>query len=142
MYCINLASPLIYNNEYIIGVRVYIEIFLDIIFSYSLTSIQTLTFGCIKWTPYVAFTDSFLDIVFGHYFRQEIKKLPSKTGNEYVVTSFCSEISPMVSCPFREEWEAGVWNQGIFRILFCILLTSYAEIILEATISRVFPTHM
>ena len=30
-------------------------------------------------------------------------------------------------------------NQGNFRILFCVLLTLYTEIILEATISRVFP---
>ena len=32
-----------------------------------------------------------------------------------------------------------MWNKGIFRILFCVLLKSYVEIILEATISRVFP---
>ena len=32
-----------------------------------------------------------------------------------------------------------VWNQGIFRILFCVVLTSYVEIIPEATISIVFP---
>ena len=44
----------------------------------------------------------------------------------------------MVLCPFREKWEAGVWNQDTFRILFCVLLTSDVEIILEATISRVF----
>ena len=33
-------------------------------------------------------------------------------------------------------------NKGIFRILFFVLSTSYVEIILEATISRVFPTHL
>ena len=29
-------------------------------------------------------------------------------------------------------------NKGIFRVIFCVLLTSYVEIIPEATISRVF----
>ena len=58
--------------------------------------------------------------------------------NESVIEGFCLEISPMVEFPFREKWEAGVWNQGIFRILFCILLTSYVNFILDATISRFF----
>ena len=58
--------------------------------------------------------------------------------NQFVIAIFHSEISPVVSCLFREIWEAGVWNQGIFRILFCVLSTSYVEIILEATIARVF----
>ena len=44
----------------------------------------------------------------------------------------------MVSCTFREKLEAGVWNKGTFRIIFCVLSTSYVEIILEAMISRVF----
>ena len=58
-----------------IHIRVYIEVFLhDIIFSYSLTATQTLSFGYIKWTPYVAFTDSFLYIVFGQYARQGMGK--------------------------------------------------------------------
>ena len=39
--------------------------FHDILFSYPLTATQTLTFGYITWTPDVAFTGSFLDIVFG-----------------------------------------------------------------------------
>ena len=52
-------------------------IFNDIIFSHSLTATYTLNFGYIKWTPYAAFTGSFVDIVFGHYFRQEMgNKLP------------------------------------------------------------------
>ena len=33
------------------------------------------------------------------------------------------------------EWEAGVWNKGILRILFYVLSTSYVEIILETTIT-------
>ena len=43
----------------------------------------------------------------------------------------------MVSCTFHEKWDARIWKQGIFRILFCFLLTSYVDIIKEATISRV-----
>ena len=66
------------------------------------------------------------------------EKLPPKMQNDFVVTSFRSVISFMVSCPFREKWEAGVWNQGIFKIIFYILSASYVEIIRESTISRVF----
>ena len=33
-------------------------------------------------------------------------------------------------------------NQGIFRILFSVLLISYIEIVLEAMISRLFPTQL
>ena len=36
------------------------------------------------------------------------KKLPPKIQNESVVASFFSETTPMVSCLFRENWEAGV----------------------------------
>ena len=32
-----------------------------------------------------------------------------------------------------------MWNQGTFRILFFVLSTSCVEIVLEATIYRVFP---
>ena len=64
------------------------------------------------------------------------KKLPPKTQNEFVVASFCLKISPMVSCPFHEK---RALNQVIFNIPFCVLSTSYVEIILEATISRVPP---
>ena len=46
----------------------------DTILRYSLTITQTLTFGCIKWTSDVAFTGSFLDIVFVRYFRQMMGK--------------------------------------------------------------------
>ena len=49
----------------VFGVRVYIDVFNDIIFSYSFTATLTFNFGYIKWTPYVDFTGSFLDIVFG-----------------------------------------------------------------------------
>ena len=66
------------------------------------------------------------------------KKLLPKMRNESIITSFCSAISSLVSCLFCEKLEAGVWNQGTFRIPFCVLLTSYVEIILESTISRVF----
>ena len=44
----------------------------------------------------------------------------------------------MVSHLFRLKWEARIWNQGIFRIIFCVLSTSYVEIILKAMIYRVF----
>ena len=72
-YYSNLASPLLYIPEYYFGVRVYIDVH-DIIFSDSSTATQTLTFGYIKWTPDVAFSGSYLDIVFGKYFRQEMVK--------------------------------------------------------------------
>ena len=46
-------------------------------FSYYLTATWTLTFGHIKLTPDVALNVSFLDIVLGRYFRQEMgNKLP------------------------------------------------------------------
>ena len=54
--------------------RVYIDILQNIIFYYSLTTTQTLTFGYIKWTPDSAFTGSFIDIVFGQYARKGIGK--------------------------------------------------------------------
>ena len=44
------------------------------------------------------------------------KKMPPKIHNEYVIASFRSEISPMVSCLFREKWDSGVLNQGTFAI--------------------------
>ena len=40
--------------------------------------LNTLTCGSIKWTPYVAFTGSFLNIVFGQYFRWGVKKTATK----------------------------------------------------------------
>ena len=55
-------------------VRVYINVLHDITFSCSLTDIQNLTFGCIKCTPYVAFTGSFLDIVFCQHVRRGMGK--------------------------------------------------------------------
>ena len=55
------------NKLFILGLYIC---FHDIIFSYSLTATQTLTFGHIKWTAYVALTDIFLDILFSRYFRQ------------------------------------------------------------------------
>ena len=78
--------------------------FYDIKCSYSVTLTQTLTFGYVKGIPDVAFTGSFLDIVFGQYLRQEIeKKNPPKMWNESVIACFCSVISPMGSCPFHEK---------------------------------------
>ena len=49
-------------------------LFYDIIFSYSLTSTRTLTFGYKKWTPDVALIGYFLGVVFGQYFRQGMGK--------------------------------------------------------------------
>ena len=69
------------------------------------------------------------------------KILLPKTQNGCLAI-FCEEILPIVSCPFREKLEAGVCNQGTFRKLFYVLLTSWVEIVLEATISIVFPTQM
>ena len=72
-----------------IQVRVYIETFCGIIFSYSFTAIQTLTFGYIKWAPYVALTINFLDTVSGQYFRQDMgKNLILNTQNDSVIASF------------------------------------------------------
>ena len=139
IYCSELASPLLYTPKYFFWVRVYIDVFSLLNISYSLTATRTLIFGYIKWTLDVAFTGIFLDIVCGQYFRQEMgKTLPPQMRNESVITSFCLERLPRVLCPFREKWETGVWNQGIFRILLCVLSTSYIEIILEATMPRVY----
>ena len=70
------------------------------------------------------------------------KILSPKIRNNLVVTIFQSAILPMVSCLLSEKWEAGVWNQGIFRIVFCVLSILYVEIILEATIYRVIHTQL
>ena len=59
-----------------------------------------------------------------------VEELPPKTQNDFVGTSFFLEISPMVSSPFYDFFEARVCNQGIFKILFYVLLASYVEIIL------------
>ena len=56
--------------------------FHDILFSYYLNLIRNLTFACIKWTPDVAFTGSFFDIVLDRYFRQEMGK-KTATKNVY-----------------------------------------------------------
>ena len=68
------------------------------------------------------------------------KQLPPKMLNESFVASFFLESHPW--CHFRsvknERLECEI--TVTFRILFCILSTSYVEIILEAKISIVFPT--
>ena len=66
------------------------------------------------------------------------RKTATKTRSDFVVASFWLAISTIVSCPFSERLEAGVWNQGILRILFWVLSASYVEIMLEAMIYRFF----
>ena len=62
---------------------------------YSLTGIQNPTFGYIKWTPDVALTGSFLDVVFGQYLRQEMgQKMPPKMLNESVIAFFDQKYCP------------------------------------------------
>ena len=68
-YCSELTFPLLYISVLIIPDRVYINVFHDIIYFYSLTTTQTSTFRYIKWPPHVALTGSFLDVVFGQYVR-------------------------------------------------------------------------
>ena len=51
-------------------------------------------------------------------------------------------LSPVFLGNITEKWEAGVWNQGIFGILFCVWSTSYVETIQEATIYRLFFTQL
>ena len=53
-------------------------------FPYSLTATQTPTFGYIKWTPDVAVTNSFCDIVFGRYARQGMGKKTTTKNMEWV----------------------------------------------------------
>ena len=66
------------------------------------------------------------------------KQLPPKPWNEFIISSFFLSIFPMAACTFREKWEAGVWNQGIFRKIFYVISKSYVEIILEDMISGEF----
>ena len=76
-------------------IKVYIDVFHDIIFSYSLTANQTLTFGYIKWIPDVFFTVSFLDIVLGQYFRQEmVKNCHQKCGMSLSLQVFAQQYRP------------------------------------------------
>ena len=51
-------------------IRVYIDAFHDIIFSYSLIGTQTLIFGHIRQTPDVASTVIYRGIVFREAFKQ------------------------------------------------------------------------
>ena len=96
-------------------------------FTYFLTSTWALTFGYIKWTPDGSFTGSFFDIVLSQYVRQGMgKTFPQKTRNEFVIANFCLEISPMVEFPFDDKLLYRVWNQGIFRILLCVLSILYS----------------
>ena len=78
----------------------------------------------------VWFTGSFLDIVFGWYFKQGMgKKTFTKNAewvchHQFLLGNFshgCTMVSGMIS----GKWEAGVWNKGTFMILSCVLLTSY-----------------
>ena len=61
---------------------VYIDVFHDIIFSYSLGLTQTLTFGHIKLTPDVSLAGSFLDIVFDKYVRKGMGKKTATKNTE------------------------------------------------------------
>ena len=113
--------------------------FHEMIFSYSSTTMCTLTFEYMKWNPYVALTGSFLDIVFGQYFSQEMgKNCHQKFGMSLSSPVFALKYRPWCHVSFMDNET----NKVTFSILFCVLLTSYIEVILEATISRVFPTHM
>ena len=110
------------------------------IFSYSVTATRTSTFWYIKRTPDFVFTGIFPDIVFGQFFRQRMeKKLPPKTKNEPIVTSFFWEILLMVSCLFlkNERLECEI------KIYLGYYSTSHQyhiiKNIIEATISRFFP---
>ena len=85
---------------------------MSLCFSLYLIATLTLTFGYIKWISDVAFTGSFLDIVFGKYVGEGwAKTLPSKMWNDFIVASFHLGISTMVSYPFCEKQETEVCNQ-------------------------------
>ena len=93
----------------IFGVRVYIDVFHDIIFSYSLTDTRTLTFGYIKWTPDVAFTGSFLDIVFDQCFRQKNGPKIATKNSEWV----CHRIFLLVNLAhgvISVSWKMRCWS--------------------------------
>ena len=64
-----------YPTTHLIYVFTWQNIFL------SLTATQTLTFGYIEWIPEIAFTGSYLDIVFGQYVRRSMgRKSATKTA--------------------------------------------------------------
>ena len=76
-------------------IRVYIDVFNGIIFSYYLTDTQILTFGHIKWTPDVAPNVSFLGIVLGQSFNQgKAKQLRTEMRDESLVASFDCQSHP------------------------------------------------
>ena len=137
MYCSKLASPLLYIPEKFIQIRVYLDVFRDIILSYYLTTTRTLTFSNIKYTPDFALASSFFYIVFGQDSGQGMgKKLPQRIQNESVATSFAQKSCPWFLVYFvkneRLECEIKV------PLGYYSLSISYVELILEATISRVF----
>ena len=50
------------------------------------------------------------------------KKNPPKTRNESVVASFRLEISPMVSCPFREKMSGwSVKSRYLYDTILCFI---------------------
>ena len=107
MYCIDLASPLLYIPKYVIQIRVYIVVFHDITFSYYLIATRNLTFGHIKWTPDITLTHSFPDILFVRYSRQGMGGEKCHQNAElFLCCLFRSAIFPMVSCLFCEKLEA------------------------------------
>ena len=122
-------------------VRVYINVFCDIMFSYYLTSIRNLTFRWIKCIPYVAFNVSFLDILFGQYSRREMGKTNATKNAEWVCHlkfSLRNIAHGVISVSLKtRSWGL---KPRYFRVLFCVLSTSYIEIIVEATTSKVFST--
>ena len=84
-------------------IRVYIDVFHDLIFSYYLTDTQTLTFGNIKWTPDVAPTVRFLNVVLPQSYKEgRSKQLPPKIRDESLVASV--------------DWQSHPWCHVRFTI--------------------------
>ena len=71
-----------------------------------------------------------------------MKKTATKNAELVCNCQFCSKILPVVPCWFGKKWEAGVWNQGIFRILLCVLWTPYVKLYSKLQYTEFFPAQL
>ena len=110
---------------------------MTIYYFYSLTTTRTITFGYINGPQTFHLLDFPCCCVRLVYQVRDRRKNSTKKVEWVHRRQFSSEILPMVLYAFCKKWEDGVWNQGILRIIICVLLVSYIDILLEVTISSV-----
>ena len=140
MYCSKLASPLLYIPESFFGVRVYIYVFPWHNIFLSFNRQPNTHLWVYKMDPrcclYWQFPWYCVWLVFQA--RHGQKNCYQKCVISPLLLFLLGNIAYGV---MSISWkiEAVILNQVTSRILFCILLISYVDIILEAMVSRVSP---